>query len=74
MATLSPFEIRELSVAERIQLVHDLWDSIATEPDVLPLTDAQRREIRRRSQAHHDNPGAARPLDDVLNRIEHSLE
>lgn len=74
MGTLSPSEIRELSVAERIQLVQDLWDSIAAEPDVLPLTDDQRREIRRRSQAHRANPGEALPLDDVLSRIEHSLE
>ncbi|MGH7574685.1 MAG: addiction module protein [Longimicrobiales bacterium] len=51
-----------------------MWDSIAAEPDMLSLTDDQRREIRRRSQAHHENPGGALPLDDVLNRIEHSLE
>jgi putative addiction module component (TIGR02574 family) len=74
MASLSASDFRELSVAERIQLVQDLWDSIAAEPDALPVTDEQRREIIRRSKAHHANPDAALPLDDVLRRIEQSLE
>jgi putative addiction module component (TIGR02574 family) len=40
-------ELRKLSVAERIQLVEDLWDSIAADSD-LPLTDAQKAELDRR--------------------------
>jgi putative addiction module component (TIGR02574 family) len=42
--------LRQLSVAERLQLVEDLWDSIAVEtpaPD-LPLTPALRAELDRR--------------------------
>jgi putative addiction module component (TIGR02574 family) len=74
MGIMSPSEIRELSVAERIQLAQDLWDSIAAEPDALPVTEEQRREVLRRSQAHREHPDAAHPLDDVLKRIEHSLE
>jgi len=66
---LSASDFRELSVAERIQLVQDLWDSIAAEPDALPVTDEQRREIIRRSKAHHENPDEALPVDDVLRRI-----
>jgi putative addiction module component (TIGR02574 family) len=41
MGMMSPSETRELSVAERIQLVQDLWDSIAAEPEALPVTDEQ---------------------------------
>jgi hypothetical protein len=37
-------DMSELSVAERIQLAEDLWDSILNEQDELPLTDAQKVE------------------------------
>jgi len=73
MASMSPSEIRKLSVAERIQLVQDLWDSIAGEPEALPVTDEQRQEILRRSEAHRTKPGEALPLDEALDRIEQSL-
>jgi putative addiction module component (TIGR02574 family) len=49
-------DILQLTVAERIQLVEDIWDSIAAVPDALPLTDAQRQELDRRLQAHAQNP------------------
>jgi len=53
-------EIEELSVAERIQLVQDIWDSIAAEPDQVPITEAQRRELDRRMAAYHrDSIGGA---------------
>jgi putative addiction module component (TIGR02574 family) len=41
----------DLSVAERIQLVEDIWDSIAVEgAPVVALTDAQVEELRRRAR------------------------
>lgn len=53
-------ELRKLSVAERIQLAEDLWDSIALAPaDVPGLTDAQRLELQRRLQEHERDPSAA---------------
>ena len=50
-------DIAQLSVAERIQLVEDLWDSLVVNPDDVPITQAQRDELDRRLQAHRDNPG-----------------
>jgi putative addiction module component (TIGR02574 family) len=50
-------DIEQLSVAERIQLVEDLWDSLVVNPDDVPVTQTQRDELERRLQAHHDNPG-----------------
>jgi putative addiction module component (TIGR02574 family) len=49
-------EIKQLSVAERIQLVEDIWDSLAATPEALPLTDAQRRELDARLSAYQQNP------------------
>lgn len=45
-------DILRMSVAERIQLVEDIWDSIAASPESLPVTDAQKDELDRRLQAH----------------------
>ncbi|MBK9243893.1 MAG: addiction module protein [Burkholderiales bacterium] len=65
MSTLTP-EIARLSLAERIQLVEDLWDSIAAEAShSLPLTEEQLAELQRRAQAHKEHPGAAIPWEQV---------
>ena len=53
-------EFLNLSVAERIQLAEDIWDSIVTEnPSALVLTSEQRQEIQQRIQTHDLNPGSA---------------
>jgi len=49
-------DIAQLSIAERIQLVEDLWDSLVVNPDDVPVTQSQRDELDRRLQAHLDNP------------------
>ncbi len=41
-------ELRQLSVAERIQLVEDLWDSIAADSAAAPSTEAQKVELDHR--------------------------
>jgi putative addiction module component (TIGR02574 family) len=64
MASISLSDILQLSVAERLRLVGEIWDSIASEPEALPLTEAQRIEILRRSEAHRTNPQEAIPLSD----------
>jgi len=67
------FDFRHLSLAERLQLVEDIWDSIAEEagrrPDALPLSDAQRAEVRRRRAEHQRDPGAAVPWDQVREEL-----
>lgn len=47
-----------LTVAERIQLAEDLWDSVSDAPEVLDLTDAQRAELDRRLAEHEAGSGA----------------
>lgn len=49
-------EILQLSVAERIQLVEDIWDSIAQIPEAVPLTDEQKAELDRRLESYRANP------------------
>ncbi|HBI45929.1 MAG TPA: hypothetical protein DDY78_24195 [Planctomycetales bacterium] len=66
MAT--PFEsfgIDRLSVAERIVLVQQIWDSIAVDPNQVPLTEAQRHELERRADDDDANPGDVVPWEQV---------
>jgi putative addiction module component (TIGR02574 family) len=61
-------ELLELSPADRLQLVEDLWDSI--EPgDLGPLTDEQKQEIQRRYADHVRNPAKSSRWDDVKARL-----
>jgi putative addiction module component (TIGR02574 family) len=69
MATNPLSEILKLSVAERIQLVEDIWDSIAADPDALPLTPEQREELDRRLADADADPGEGRPWSEVKARL-----
>jgi len=66
---VSAVEALKLSVAERIQLVGDIWDSIAAVPEAVPVTDAQRRELDRRLAVYHSDPAAGSPWEEVRERI-----
>lgn len=63
--------LRRLSVAERLQLVEDLWDSIAQEApdDAFPITPEVAAELDRRLTEHEADPGAAIPWPEVRRRI-----
>jgi putative addiction module component (TIGR02574 family) len=69
MSSVPIEELLKLSVAERIQLVEDLWDSIAADPETLPVTDAQREELERRLKEHEADPESAIPWDEVRRRL-----
>lgn len=73
MASIPISDILRLSVAERLKIVGEIWESIAAEPEALPLTEAQRKEILRRSEAHKAKPQEAIPLDEAVERIRRSL-
>ena len=66
-------KISRLSVAERIQLAEDLWDSVAADTGDLELTAAQRAELDRRLADFGQDPGAGEPWDVVRARIEKRL-
>ncbi len=51
-----------LSVAERIQLVEDIWDSIARDAgEDYPLAAAQLAEVQRRLAEHDADPSSSVP-------------
>lgn len=59
----------DLSIDEQIQHVQDLWERIASHPDRVPLTDAQRDELRRRLAEHRANPETGASWDVVRDRL-----
>ncbi len=58
----------QMTIEERIRYVQDLWDRIAEESAAVPLSEAQRLELRRRVELHRADPGAAVPWEQVLAR------
>jgi putative addiction module component (TIGR02574 family) len=65
--------IAKLSVAERIQLAEDLWDSVAADTGDLALTDAHQAELDRRLADLERNPETGEPWNVVRSRIEKRL-
>jgi len=70
MSVLSPERIRELTPAERIELIEQLWESFLEEPESLPVTEEQRAELRRRLSEHERDPDAAKPWPEVRAEFE----
>lgn len=62
-------DISELSVSERIQLAEDLWDSILTTPDEVPLNNEQKQELDRRLEMHRQNPNQGSTWQSVKERL-----
>lgn len=69
METTLTQEILKLSVAERIQLLEDLWDSIASTPERLSVTDAQKAELDRRRQCFDQGATTARTWEEVKKNL-----
>ncbi|UCD50741.1 MAG: addiction module protein [Phycisphaerales bacterium] len=69
MSGLARKDILSLSIAERIELVGDIWDSIAEVPEAVVLTDAQKAELDKRLDAYHQDPTVGAPWPVVRDRI-----
>ena len=41
-------DIASLSTEERVRLMEELWESLRTTPQLVPITNAQREELDRR--------------------------
>lgn len=62
-------EIQQLGIAERIQLVEDIWDSVAARASNFPITDAQKIELDLRLKKHQDNPLSGSSLEQIAQKI-----
>lgn len=67
--TISMADILRLSVAERILLVEDIWDSIANNPEAIELPESQRAELDARLAAHRRDPSAGIEWEELKKRL-----
>lgn len=66
-------DLRMLSIGEKIRLVEDMWDSIAADQALLPLTDEQRIELDRRLDAYEADNIRGREVGEVVAALKKRL-
>ena len=69
MKTISASSIVEMPLDHRIQLVEDIWDSIAEVPQSVIVPDWHKKELEKRLEDYHANPEGASPWAEVKERI-----
>ncbi len=70
------YDYRRLTIAERLQLVEDIWDSIAADADEtsLPVSDEEKAMLDERLADLEANPGDGAPWPEVRARIINRLK
>ncbi len=63
-------EINKLSTLEKILLVEDIWDSIASNEAVVPVPRSHMEELDRRLKRYESTPGNLLSLEELQARIE----
>ena len=62
-------ELRTLSASDKLTLVTELWDDLASKPDDIPITPEQIAEVDRRLEEYSQNPGLGSSWEEVKARI-----
>ena len=63
-------EIMRLPIAERIELVEAIWDSIAATPEILPVTAAQKLELDHRVAEYRKDPKAGTTWEEIRDSLD----
>ena len=58
-------EISTLDASEKILLVEEVWDSVASEDPIIPLSEAQISELQLRIEEYRRNPNDLLSWEDV---------
>jgi putative addiction module component (TIGR02574 family) len=61
--------LRTLSASDKLTLVTELWDDLASKPEDIPITPEQIAEVDRRLEEYRQNPGLGSSWEDVKARI-----
>jgi putative addiction module component (TIGR02574 family) len=67
--SLSDVAIKQLSVAVRLDLISELWDSIPDSPEELRIPEWHRKELERRLAAADADPAGTIPWEQVRQRL-----
>jgi putative addiction module component (TIGR02574 family) len=68
--SMKAFGLDKLSADERLALLEEIWDSLAANPEAVPVTDAQKGDLQRRLDAYRDDPKAGSPWEEVKARLQ----
>jgi len=68
--TVKALGIDQLSLAERIFLVEEIWDSIAAEAEALDVPQSHKDELDRRLAAYRTDPHAGSSWQDIKTRLQ----
>jgi putative addiction module component (TIGR02574 family) len=63
-------EIDRLTTPEKILLVEDLWDHIASDPSAVPIPQSHAIELQRRFDRQSTQPGTLLSLEELQSRID----
>ena len=66
-------KLKSLPISEKIQLVEDLWDSIASEQEAVILTPEQKSELDDRLDSFDIDGNIGRPIGAVLEDVHQKL-
>lgn len=66
---MSVGSVFDLTPAEKLQLVEDLWDDLAATPEAVPIHDWQKEELARRKANLLANPSSGSSWEKVRERI-----
>jgi len=72
VATISKADLLELDIAQRLELIEELWESIVDEANVgatLPLSTAERALLDQRLREDDEDPDAAIPWSEAKARL-----
>lgn len=70
MQPLLNVDINQMSIAERIQLAEDIWDSILTTTETLPITEAQQQELDNRLKQYGQKPDEGSSWQAIKERLD----
>ncbi|MFN0278849.1 MAG: addiction module protein [Pyrinomonadaceae bacterium] len=62
-------EIMEMSVSDRLRIVEDIWDSIASDAKDLKISEELKSELDRRLEAYESDPDAGVTWDELDTRL-----
>jgi putative addiction module component (TIGR02574 family) len=62
-------DLRRLSPADKLSLVTELWDDLASQPNEIPVTPEQIAELDRRMAAYRQDPTQVTTWEAIKTRI-----
>ena len=65
----SKTSVFDLSPSEKLQLVEDLWDDLASSPEEVPVHEWQKQELARRKANLLENPASGLSWEEVKRRV-----